>query len=177
VATTSTLSLDEYVRTTFHPDVEYLDGKLEDRNVGKYEHSRIQFLIALWFGRNERVWGVQGVTEQRMRVSPTRIRVPDIALLPPGRQPAIITVPPLLIVEVVSPDDRYPNLTSKAREFLAWGVPAVWIIDPGDDENEDTLVGEVWTAPDICTSAKVLTVAGTAIHLDLGELLSALRQS
>jgi hypothetical protein len=38
------------MQTSYRPDREYVDGELLERNVGKWEHGRIQSLLALWFG-------------------------------------------------------------------------------------------------------------------------------
>ena len=171
MATATRISLDVYDKTTFHPDVEYVDGELKERNVGKWEHSRLQFLIGLWFGQNEAAWKLRGVTEQRMRVSDTKIRIPDVALLPPGPQPPVILEPPVLVVEILSPDDRYGDIMTKLRDYLSWGVRSVWVVDPEAAE------GQMWQAPDHCTFSSTLTVAGTGISLHLPELFEQLKQS
>ena len=171
MATTSLLSLEEYLKSSFHPDVEYVDGELKERNVGSYEHSRLQSLITMWFGQNESAWNVQCVTEQRTRTSQTNILIPDVALLPRSAQPGVISEPPVLALEILSPEDRYSDLTIKIRKYLDWGVSAVWIVDP------ESPVGQVWTAPYVCTMSDTLTVAGTEIHLKLADLFTALKQS
>ncbi len=84
---TTALSLEEYLQTSFSPDVEWVDGELRERNLGSYEHSRLQYLIGAWFSQNEKQWNVQGVTEQRTRTSQTNVLIPDVALLPQGPQP------------------------------------------------------------------------------------------
>jgi Uma2 family endonuclease len=38
--------------------------------------------------------------------------------------------PPDLAVEVLSPDDKASDITKKVEEYLAAGVPLVWIVDP-----------------------------------------------
>jgi Uma2 family endonuclease len=151
--------------------MEYVDGELKERNVGSYEHSRLQALITHWFGNNESAWGVQVVTEQRTRTSDTNILIPDVALLPRGPQPRVIAEPPTLAVEILSPEDRYSEMTVKIRKFLQWGVRSVWIVDP------DEPVGQMWTAPLVCTAEKTLTVEGTQIYLELEELFKALKSS
>ncbi len=175
MATTTLISLEEYLNTPFHPDVDYVDGELKERNTGSYEHSRLQILIGAWFVQNEKAWNVQGVIEQRTRTSQTNILIPDIALLPRGPQPRVIADPPLLAVEILSPDDRYSDLTVKIRKFLDWGVKSVWVIDP--DNDADAPVGQVWTAPYACTTAGTLTVGGTPIHLDLAKVFADLKES
>jgi Uma2 family endonuclease len=171
VPTTTLMTLEAYEKSIFHPDVEYVDGELKERNVGKYEHSRIQAMVARWFGNHESAWSTQCVTEQRMRVSETKIGIPDIALLPPGRQPDVVSEPPVLVVEILSPDDRYSDTMSKIRDYLHWGVNTVWIIDSDSSE------GQMWTSSDNCAFSQELIVSGTQIHLKLADFFRELKQS
>src|SRR5579859_1199859 len=122
MATILHIPLDQYLGTTFRPDREYVDGEIRERNVGKYEHARIQALLARWFGNHEQDWGAQVVTEQRVKVSSTRVRIPDVALLPLGAQPDVIVDAPLLVVEILSPDDSYSDTQERARDYRVMGV-------------------------------------------------------
>ena len=130
MATTLQIPLHDYLGTIYRPDREYVDGEIRERNVGKYEHARIQALLARWFGNHEQEWGAQVVTEQRVQVSPTRVRIPDVTLLTPGAQPDVIVEPPLLVIEILSPDDSYSDTQERAQDYRAMGVETVWIIDP-----------------------------------------------
>jgi len=38
---------------------------------------------------------------------------------------------PLVVIEIVSPDDRHEEIMKRLEEFRAWGVPNVWLVDPG----------------------------------------------
>ena len=42
-----------------------------------------------------------------------------------------IQVPPDIVVEVASSTDYPPSLNDKARMWLNYGVPAVWVVNPG----------------------------------------------
>ncbi|MGI8496258.1 MAG: Uma2 family endonuclease [Gemmatimonadaceae bacterium] len=71
-----------------------------------------------------------------LRRSPDTVRCPDIAFvaahrLPPGgvRQ-GYLDVAPDLAVEILSPSDRPPAVSSKVSEYLEAGVRGVWIVDP-----------------------------------------------
>jgi Uma2 family endonuclease len=130
MATAVQLSIGEYLRTSYRPDCEYIDGEVRERNVGKWEHSRIQYLLSLWFGSKESEWKVIGATEQRVRVSATRIRIPDVILVRDEHQPDVTTEPPLLVVEILSPDDSYSDTEERAEDYFRMGVSTVWIIDP-----------------------------------------------
>jgi len=159
------IPISEYLETTYRPDCEYIDGEVQERNVGKWMHARVQWLLAAWFGRHESEWNVIGSTEQRVRVSPTRIRIPDLVVLRPSEQPDVLTAPPLLVIEILSPDDTYSDLQQRCQDYLAMGVKTVWIIDP------KTLSGRM-CLQSVWVAAERLEVAGTPIYVDLVQLFA-----
>jgi Uma2 family endonuclease len=54
----------------------------------------------------------------------------------------VLTVPPLLWIEILSPEDQPERLAQKVREVLAFGVPYVSVIDPVTLESDlDTASG------------------------------------
>lgn len=163
MASATQIPVSEYLQTAFRPDREYVDGEILERNVGKWQHARIQWLLALWFGRHESLWNVIGSTEQRVRVSPMRVRVPDLVVLRPGPQPDVLIEPPLLIIEVLSPDDNYSDLEERCRDYLQMGVEVVWIIDPKTRSGRMCLENR-WVA------ARRLEVRNTPIYVDLDQL-------
>lgn len=167
MATALHIPLQEYLDKSYRPDREYVDGEIRERNVGKYEHARIQALLAAWFNQHEKVWGAQVVTEQRVQVSPTRVRIPDVALLPLAAQPDVIVEPPLLIVEILSPDDTYSDTQERAQDYRSMGVETVWIIDP------KTRTGRMCTGTEWIESAR-LEVKRTPLYVDLPDLFSQL---
>jgi Uma2 family endonuclease len=167
MATSTRLSLLEYMKTSYRPDREYVDGELRERNVGKWEHARLQALLAIWFGSQEKSWSVKVATEQRVQVSLTRVRIPDVMLVSRGPQPEVIVEPPVLVVEILSPDDTYTETQSRSADYLRMGVPCVWIIDPTSRTGRQC-VGDAWTAAD------VLAVPGTEIRVNLLQLFADL---
>jgi Uma2 family endonuclease len=165
MASATQIPVSEYLESTYHPDCEYIDGVLLERNVGKWSHARVQWLLALWFGKHEAVWNVIGSTEQRMRVSPTRIRIPDLVLLRPGEQPDVLVAPPLLVIEVLSPDDSYLEMQDRCQDYISMGVRNLWIVDPTTRSGR-MYVDNGWV------TAEQLEVAGTPIHVDLIQLFT-----
>jgi Uma2 family endonuclease len=161
------IPLHEYLGTSYRPDREYVDGEIRERSVGKYEHARIQALLTLWFGIHEKEWKVQVVTEQRVQVSSTRVRIPDVALLTLGAQPDVIVDPPLLVIEILSPDDTYSDTQERAQDYRAMGVETVWIIDP------KTRSGRMCSGAEWVESAR-LEVKGTPLHVNLIDIFSQL---
>jgi len=92
-------------------------------------HSTIQYLILLQFAATtgDRLFPRP---ELRVRIAPDVYRIPDISVVtqpPEGRVP---DSPPLIVIEILSKDDRHSDLMQKLEECLAWGVPNIWVIDP-----------------------------------------------
>ena len=75
------IPVSEYLTRMYHPDCDYVDGELKERNVGEQPHSELQAIITRIFGQHRRDWNVRVLTEQRVQVSATRYRIPDICVL------------------------------------------------------------------------------------------------
>jgi Uma2 family endonuclease len=131
MGTTTLVSVEEYLRTSFpDADREYIDGRIVERNVGEVDHSDVQTAIAHYLRTHykKRVWA--GV-EVRVQVKKTRFRIPDVTVMLDAKPvERIIRQPPLVAVEVLSPDDRAGDLEEKINDYLAFGIPYVWIINP-----------------------------------------------
>jgi Uma2 family endonuclease len=164
------LSIDEYLRTSFHPDADFVDGAIEERNLGEYEHSKIQTLIAVIFTINQEAWHTNAVVEQRIRITENRVRVCDVAVLrADAPRESVTKTPPLICIEVMSPEDRLYRAKEVLSDYLAMGVQNIWLIDPirraaftfdasGLHEADPTR----------------LVVANSPIHLDLTQAFAAI---
>jgi Uma2 family endonuclease len=131
MATSTMVPLEEYLSTNYEPDCEWIDGKLRERGTPDEFHSATQQFFLQYFGRMRRELGVRVRPELRLHVSKRRYRVPDVLLLPASAkfQP-IPDTPPVLCLEVLSPDDRPGELKEKIADYLAMNVGAIWIVDP-----------------------------------------------
>ena len=122
--------LEVYLHTSYSPDCEWVEGKLRERNIGQFDHSNLQgkvFLTLALQGRGK----YHVLPEQRLRVAPGRCyRVPDVLVIRREDKEQIITKPPLLIVEVLSPDDTITDYDDKITEYLSMGVNCIWVFDP-----------------------------------------------
>jgi len=131
MATSTAIPVEEYLRTAYDPDMEYVDGQLVERKVGEYLHSRLQFLIAMALGLRERERRFRVLTEQRVQVNEEpRYRIPDICVKALPHQVTPILTQPDLAIEIVSPDDEVPEMLAKIGDYLAAGIPHVWVVDP-----------------------------------------------
>ncbi len=103
------------------------------------------------------------------------VLAPDVAFirkerLPEGEFPAgFCPIVPDLVVEVVSPSDSYADVREKVSEWLAGGVPLVWVVDP------QRRVVEVWRAGEpVQTLSEGDTLSGDPILPNFQIKVSAL---
>lgn len=166
MATGTTIALEEYLGSTYEPDCEYLDGELLERNVGKTKHALLQTALAAYFFARRREWGITVLTELRVCVSERRYRIPDLCVvMGPVPTEEIPSAPPLIWIEILSPEDRPLRVQEKIRDVLDFGCPWVWIIDP------DTLESRVYTAhSDFAPQDGVFRIPGTDIAVPLRDL-------
>lgn len=124
--------VEVYLRSSeYEPDAEFVDGKIEERPVGEFDHAAWQLAIIKWFLRHEEEWKIEVLPEPRVQTAPTRFCVPDVTVLdrslPVER---IITHPPIAVFEVLSPEDTLSRLKRKLEDYRTMGIPDVWVIDP-----------------------------------------------
>jgi len=102
----------------------------------------------------------------RHRIRPGKYMLPDVCVFQaPPPEEDIPTTPPLIWIEILSPDDRPIRVSRKVRELLEFGVPNIWLIDG------ETLEAEVHTLEGSRpVEAGILRVDGTPIELRLGDL-------
>ena len=159
------VSVEEYLNTSYPDgDKEYIDGEIQERNLGRFEHSSLQTAIAFYLRSHYKTFWT-GV-EIRVQVRGDRFRVPDVAV---ARSPkpvnGIIVAPPHLVVEVLSPEDRAGQIQEKIDDYLSFGIPFVWIVNP------ETRKGYIHTA-DGSHEAKdgILRAMNPDIELPLAEM-------
>lgn len=164
------VSAAEYLSTVYRPDCDYVDGDILERNVGEKDHSMFQGELLTWLNVRRQSLGIRALVEQRLRVSATRYRIPDICVYL-GREPdeQVFSTPPFICVEILSPRDTLTSLRDRIDDYLAFGVPHVWLVDP--------TARRAWA----CSEAGFLEVrdlnlrsAGPEIVIPLAEVFAAL---
>lgn len=129
MSTRALVPVEEYLRMSFEgPDPEYLDGELLERNLGDDSHSSTQAKLAIYFGKHLDQMKIR--TEIHMRLAPKRIRIADFAVFLEKPAERIPVSPPHIVVEIVSPGDRYTEIHDKLEEYRRWGIQHIWLVDP-----------------------------------------------
>jgi len=169
----ATMTVDQYLSTMFHPDCDYVDGRIEERNVGEYSHSLVQKMLLRIFMRHEAEWGVEVLPECRTQVAETRFRVPDVLVLRANHSVRrIVLDAPLICMEVVSPEDTWKHICEVLSDFLAMGVEHIWAFDP------DTRIAHRFDAEGLHVVKEAeLGVPGTEIRVNVAEVFSLLPKS
>jgi Uma2 family endonuclease len=87
--------------------------------------------VAAYFYTRRQTLGIHVFPEMRLRVGARRYRVPDICIVV-GEEPdeRVFSTPPFLCIEILSPEDRASRIEHKIADYLAFGVPYIWVIDP-----------------------------------------------
>lgn len=167
---TEFVSVREYLATNYRPDCDYVDGRLEERNVGEYDHGLLQLVLGNLFMNHRVDWKIRAVTDVRVQVSSRNFRVPDLSVLcanAPREQ--ILTHPPLIAIEILSPEDRLSRFQERIEDYLVFGVEHIWIIDP---EHRRAFTATASGLHPVHSDD--LTVPGTPIRVVLSELFAEL---
>jgi Uma2 family endonuclease len=129
--TDESISVREYLTTSYDPDCDYVDGVVEERNVGERDHARLQGAVFAYLYNHRKEWGIHVYPEQRVQVSPARFRVPDVCVVVGPEPPEqIFRTPPFICIEILSPEDRLSKMRERVDDYLAFGVSYVWLLDP-----------------------------------------------
>jgi Uma2 family endonuclease len=160
----------EYLRTSWSPDREFVDGRIEERNLGEKDHSIIQRFLTVLFAIKRAEWGVEVFPELRTQTKARNFRVPDVLVVPAGdRFERYITRPPLIAIEILSPEDSLRAMQGKAAEYRLFGVENIWVIDP------EPRLAYMFTASGLEeVQTGELAVLGTPIRVVLSEMFAEL---
>jgi Uma2 family endonuclease len=162
------VSVQEYLASAYRPDRDFVDGELQERNLGELEHSLLQTLSVTWFWTRKDEWQVLPLVEQRIQVSATRFRVPDVTVLRSNQaREAVITIPPLILIEILSKDDTLRSMRERVDDYLRFGVQHIWILDPAT-RRAYVCTQTAFQEPE----SGELIVPGTPIRIALSDLFA-----
>jgi Uma2 family endonuclease len=130
------VTLEEWMTLPEDVPGEFVDGRLVEEEVPDYLHE----VLVAWLARvlgdwAERVGAIVGASEAKFTLSSNRGRKADLTVYFAGRRPpprGVITVPPDLAVEIVSPSprDQRRDRVEKMEEYARFGIRFYWLVDP-----------------------------------------------
>jgi Uma2 family endonuclease len=131
-ATSTPVSLDEYLNTAYEPDRDFVDGVLLERNVGTQRHGLLQTFLILFFGQYIKSHRIALFTETRLRVDVTgRHRIPDVMIVElPYSQGKVVVDVPAIVVEIKSPDDTFDDIVDRCFDYEKLTVGGIVVMDP-----------------------------------------------
>jgi Uma2 family endonuclease len=168
MATATRIPIEQYLSSSYEPDAEFVRGEIEARSMGEYDHNLVQWAILDWFRRHDKEWQTRSIQEQRTRLNSDTVRVPDVSVwtrtvpIEP-----VFSQPQLIVVEVLSPEDRHSKVQEKVEDYRRFQVPHIWVVDPLERMGWDCSDGN-WLR------ASRFAVEGSPIHLDLEQLFREL---
>lgn len=163
---TTKVSVQEYLRTHYRPDVEYIDGELRERNVGEIEHARMILDVLMWFVGHQNEWRIEVLPDVRVQVRLERFRIPDVCVCAASNtDKRIVTTTPLAVVEVLSPEDRIANYRERISDYHEMGIRGIWVVDPETRKGWDCSSGN-WI------ETSIFRLADSPVYLDLARIQS-----
>jgi Uma2 family endonuclease len=79
-AVSCVISEDQYLRSDFEPEREFIDGVLVSKGLPGVLHSRLQALLIFFLGSQKKQLGFEVYPELRIRTRERVYRVPDLAV-------------------------------------------------------------------------------------------------
>jgi Uma2 family endonuclease len=133
MSTATLVSLEEYLNTSYEPDMDFIDGVLVRRNVGTQLHGLLQTILAVYFWQYRKSHRIQVFTETRLlvNVATGRHRVPDIMVVErPFQRGRVVVDVPAAVVEIKSPDDTFDDILDRCFDYEKCGVRNILVMDP-----------------------------------------------
>jgi Uma2 family endonuclease len=157
MATQTAVPVEEYLRTYYEPDMEYVDGQLVERHVGEYFHGLLQSIIVAELNYRARARRFRVFTETRVKINDLpRYRIPDISVMALPHEITPVLHQPHLVTEVVSPDDEVSQMLVKVADYVEGGIPYVWIVDPYKRTVFEAVQGVIRRPEDMLLSTPVV---------------------
>ena|SRR5579859_1977564 len=123
--------LEDYLSACYKPDRDFVNGELQERNLGEREHSEMQLAVLLWFAQHSAEWRLAPLPEIRVQITPNNYRIADVAIVSADApRERVLVTPPQIVIEILSPEDRVQRYQERLDDYRKIGVPHIWVIDP-----------------------------------------------
>jgi Uma2 family endonuclease len=164
--TRTLIPVEEYLATVYRPDCDYVDGEVQERNLGERDHSYVQVALGSYLFSRRKALGIEVYPEQRVQVRANRYRIPDLCVVVGSTKENILTRPPFLCIEILSPEDRMSRVQERIDDYFAMGVAHVWVVDPQTRRAYEATAAEGLRE----VKAAVLRTSNPVIEVPLAEI-------
>jgi Uma2 family endonuclease len=165
MAATAQVPVEVYLNSSYEPDAEYVNGAIEERSMGEWDHADWQAAILDFFRSRRREWNIRAAAELRVQVAEENFRVPDVTVIDRGKPvEQVITHPPIAVVEILSPEDTLARMMTKLGDYERMGIQTILVIDP-HGPNYRFRGGALEPLP-----AAAFDLPGSACRFDLAEI-------
>lgn len=177
---TKLLTGKQFAKAGYTARCELVAGEVVEMSPVNIDHGFLEFEIGRLLGNfvadKKLGWIFGGETGIYTQRDPDTVRGVDVGFIskklsPKRPKKGFLTIAPELVVEIVSPHDRWNDINDKIEEYFAIGVLWVWIVEP---KNETIRVYRSVTEMQKLGKADVLQGEGilTGFALPLAELFS-----
>jgi len=123
---TALQTIEDYLAASYEWEPEYVRGVIQERPMPTRFHGKLVYLLSRRLPA-----AVDASVECRLRLAPDVVRIADLAIFTePDSGEVYPNKPPLVTLEVLSPDDRVSEAIEKCEEYRTWGVAHIWVIEP-----------------------------------------------
>lgn len=128
MATSTLVTVEEYLRSTEKPNADYIDGVVRRKPMPTYKHGKMEARLSRLI---DDLGKFEATPERTVRLRERKYLVPDVAVQRADEiQEPYPERPVYLCIEILSPEDRFSDLVAKCEDYHAWGVKYCWLIDP-----------------------------------------------
>jgi Uma2 family endonuclease len=127
------VSVEEYLNTSYEPDMEYVDGELVERNLGTQDHADLAAILSDYLRefRQSHSWKVFVDVRLLVNAAMNKHRIPDVLVLKrPYTKGQVVVDIPLVTIEIKSPEDTFDDILEKCFEYSTLGVRNIFVVDP-----------------------------------------------
>jgi len=164
MATQTQVSLEEYLSSSYDYDPEYFDGELREREMPTNYHALFQIGLGVALLKA----GLLSLGNIRVKIAARQFRVIDVAGYLEFPSETYPSNPPLVSIEIQSPGDCHDDIIRKCREYAAWGVQHIWLVNPR------LRLLQIYSA-DSLIRADVLELPGRDVHITFEQLMAGVK--
>jgi Uma2 family endonuclease len=111
-------------------DSSLLDADVEERPGREKDNSLLLAALVFWFYQRQKELGIEVFMCQDIQVSAARRHTVELCVTIGEPDEQVFTAPPRLCIEILSCFVPMARVLRKIADYLDFGVPCVWLIDP-----------------------------------------------